>query len=110
MIGYTLHFDHFVPSREHRGKFKPMLTAVCWNGSRSSDVLMLIDCGADNLVLPAETLDHLGLSVDELEQVHARTAYGLQGAFQGPQVRFTVPDLDPDWGFTCEPVFSPMFD
>jgi hypothetical protein len=87
-----------------------MLTGVCWMGDRSSDVLMLVDCGADNLVLPAETLDYLGVSLDEVQAMRARTPYGPQDGFLGPEVLFTLPDLDPSWGFTCQPIFSPMFD
>ena len=110
MTGYTLSFDHFIAFREHRGKLKPMFNSECWFDGRSANVMVLLDSGADNLVLPTRILEYLGISIADLDSTVGRTTYGIQEGYIGPLVRFTLPDLDLDWGFISQPIFSPVFD
>lgn len=107
MNGYRFEFDCFVPYREVGPAYRPLLTARFEHGELQTDLTMLLDSGADNLVLPDRIREFLGILTGECEPVQAATMHGLQLGFLGPPLQVRLPDLSPDALFSGRPVFSP---
>jgi hypothetical protein len=100
----------YVPYRELNGVSRPIVTATFVLGDELHDHLMLIDSGADNIVLPRYMLDLFGL--DEA-QCSVRTGFTLsvhQQALIGPEFEVSLVDLWPDHSFPGRIVFAEWLD
>jgi hypothetical protein len=90
---------------------RPVVTVEFIHGNLRHSLLMLVDPGADEVVLPRHAVTYLG--IDELDCHHAssaRTLYGLMERLVSPPVRLEFPDYWGDWGFEAEIVFSSGID
>ncbi len=90
----------------------PLITVgFSYNGA-SCTYPMLVDTGADNIVVPAAIADLLGLDLQtQCKSVCGRTFhYGVQEGYVSPTLSFSLPDVLPGRIFRCRACFSPWMD
>lgn len=75
---------------------------------REYNTLMLVDTGADNILLPSEAVEHLSLSPDAFTQTSISTVYGNRDAYVGPEIDLTFADFRDDISFRVSPMFTPL--
>ncbi len=109
-MAYTLSFDHFISYREVGGTDRPIIVAELLLIGKTEYFPMLLDCGADNVVLPGYLLATFGLSGDELPEEKACTVWGLQAGYTVADVEIRFPDYEPNWRATMPVRFSPYLD
>ena len=109
-MGYTLSFDYFVPYRDMNGTDRPVVIAELRANGRTEYFPMLLDCGADNVVLPAYLLGTFDLSAADLEEEKARTIWGVQSGYTAKEVQIKLPDYDEGWVISLPVRFSPYLD
>src|SRR5688500_9697346 len=109
-MAYSLTFDHFVGYREIGGIDRPIILAELSLNGKAEYFPMLLDCGADNIVLPGYLLATFGLLTDDLPDVSARTGWGLQSGYTVADVELRFPDYDTDWSLRLPIRFSPYLD
>jgi hypothetical protein len=109
-LAYTLSFDYFVPYRELNGTDRPIVVAELRVNGSTEYFPMLLDCGADNIVLPAYLLATFDLAAAGLEEEKARTVWGIQTGYTVPDVQLKLPDYDQDWSVSIPMRFSPYLD
>src|SRR5439155_23764535 len=88
----------------------PVLDARFSSGADSLELPMLVDSGADNVVLPSHVLDFLNLDPDHFERASANTLYGSQEGLLVPVLHVSFPDLWPAREFVSPVVFTPFLD
>ena len=99
-----------MPYRQMGAAFRLIVTAEFALGSRACVLPMLLDTGADNLVLPLYAMDLLGLTAAECEAESANTLHGRQDAYRSPSLRIGFPDLWDDRAFETPVLFTPWLD
>jgi len=110
----TRHSDRYIQYREFQTPcgpaHRPILDARFSSGPDSIELPMLVDSGADNVVLPSHALDFLNLNPAHFERISANTLYGGQEGLLAPAIRISFPDLWPDLEFSLGVVFTPFLD
>ena len=110
MSEFPLEFDHCVLYREVRGTLRPMLNIAVGIGGISLDSLMLLDSGADNIVLPGKAMMVLGISPSDCKAASGSMYYGPSEAFWSPPLRISLPDVSERFSFETEVLFAPRLD
>ena len=76
----------------------------------SMDSLMLLDSGADNIVLPGKAVSVLGVSSTDCKPASGSMYYGPSEAFWSPPLTISLPDLNERFSFETEVLFAPRLD
>ena len=98
----------FIPYRQYGDWHRPVVTVEVAYGPMVLPVAMLIDTGADNVVLPEYLLEVLQISTADCEPIAAGTVHGLQMGVQCSAVTLFFSELWPDWSFDAPAVFAPF--
>lgn len=109
MSGIEL-FEHFVAYRPVGDAYRPLLMAEFSTATDRLDFLVLVDTGADTVVLPYAAMELLGIEDSQCETTQANTSQGIQYGFHSPPVAIALPDLWPEPLFQASVVFTPWLD
>lgn len=100
----------YVAYRDVAQVARPIITVDFWFADGSSVHPMLIDTGADNIVLPARLMQPWGIEREACDLVQGNTFFGVADGFRYPSVRIELADLWAGRSFTAPIVFSPRLD
>lgn len=103
---FEFKFEYKVAYRPVRKVSRPFLVPAIKYGCREMSYPVLVDSGADNIILPGEVAEHLKIDLVSLPLCNIRTFWGSV-AHKGPKVEFSFPDLNPRVSFNCGVLFSP---
>ena len=104
-------FSHRVPYREIRNNYRPIVTVDFAIFEEIVSVPMLVDTGADNIVLPQSFADVLGVEMSECCQITANTVHhGTVCSYKLKGARLSLSDIRADIWFPCEICFMPNLD
>jgi hypothetical protein len=107
---FELVFDHCVMNREVRERYRPLLNLQFSVGPNTFYWPMLVDTGADDIVLPGDAMLLLGIDPSGVEESTANTYQGTTAAFRGPLMEISFPDPDPSRSFEAPVLFAPRLD
>lgn len=104
-------FQFRIPYRELREKLRPYLTAEFFYCDKSSVLSMLVDTGADGILLPGDFGKILGIRMDQLERETGNFLYGCTDQYKlSSGMSFCFPDLDPNRKYENKVFFTPRLD
>lgn len=89
-------FEHRIDYSPIRGQYRPLIYVVFKHDDEEHGLSMLVDTGADDVVLPASFGQLLGLDLTQCRTANANTYNGVRQVFVGPQLEFCVPQLGDD--------------
>lgn len=111
MSEFTFSFDHCVLYREWRNTLRPLINADFAVEGCGFSFTMLVDSGADNIVLPGEAMLAMGLSPADCEETTGNTFYGPAAAYLYHKlVPVSFPDLNETFSFEAPLLFVPRLD
>jgi hypothetical protein len=90
---------------------RPVVNVLFRLGENVTSFPILVDCGADEIVIPRRLL--IPLEVDESESasdIPARGIYGSMDRLITPEIRLEFPDYWIEWGFEAHLVASSAID
>jgi hypothetical protein len=101
----------YVTFREIHGIYRPLIwVSISCRGS-CVDLMMLVDTGADNIVLPARFMPMLGVTEAECTRQQANMVFGAREGLVPPiTADLTFPDYWNDRSFPAELVFTEALD
>jgi len=102
--------EEWIPYREVRGVFRPLVMLTFAFPGGVYDHLMLVDTGADNIVLPRSIMEPLGIEPAQCRPVWANMLAGMAEGLEYTSASVSFPDYWPDDPFAAPVVFSPARD
>jgi hypothetical protein len=103
--------QYFVQFREVNDVSRPLIEVSVVGPGGSYSLPMLVDTGADNVVLPAWMMHFLQVSEADCLRQRARTIYGSQdGLVSAVEAELSFPDHWEDRSFKSPLVFSAVLD
>jgi hypothetical protein len=100
--------DFEVPGGQIVGR--PVVTVEFRTRHGSFTHPMLVDTGADNIVIASELMHLLGVTEDDCTRVAGNTFFGVAEGLQYEGVSLSFPDYWEDRSFTAPVIFSPLRD
>ena len=102
--------EEFFQYREFAGQFRPVIIVSFTFGGETHEFPMLIDSGADSIVLPFELLDAWDLPRGACSVASGHLVYGVASGLVYPDALVSVPELSEAPTFAAPVVFLPHMD
>ena len=102
--------EHFVPYRPFGEIYRPVVFVEFLFSDETYGFPMLVDTGADNIVLPYAAMSLCGIEVADCAAVPGRSLLGLGSGLQGPEMLVRLPDFDDSEAFAARIFFAPFLD
>ena len=67
---------------------------------------MLVDTGADDIVLPLSAMHALEIAEEECEPLRRGSLFGMHEGFRSPALVLSFPDVDPAGKFSARVIFT----